>query len=201
MILISERDLGSSAEVELRCLVLGKVPKLRNGIGSMRRRRSGAKIGCAMMSALKSSAVLCVVFGSICSTCMASGPPFADPDRGARDILTAQAAADLLNTLDLARPDLTSAALACSRMIELSLREYWRNTFENAQLLAGRPNLRLFHICRRLAERLPIGQSKDDCRAAWLPWSILFQTERLTGISTRPITCPTRLITLNGNGS
>ena len=58
-----------------------------------------------MKWALRDAVAFCILLGSICPACMATDPKLANQNTGAGGILTEQAATDLFNALDLARPD------------------------------------------------------------------------------------------------
>src|SRR5580698_5074514 len=83
-----------------------------------------------MKWALRNSIAFCVLFGSLCQPYMARNPLFAEDDRGAGNILTERAAADLFNALDLTRPELAPVAVAWKRndrgLAQTLLAQYFR---------------------------------------------------------------------------
>jgi len=83
-----------------------------------------------MKWAMRDSIAFCILFGSICPTCMATDLAFGDHDSGSSNILTSEVAADLFNALDLARPELASVAAAWKRndksLAQRELAQYFR---------------------------------------------------------------------------
>jgi hypothetical protein len=69
----------------------------------------------ALKSALRGSVALCIILGSKCRTCLATGPQLVTADTKTSQTLNAQAATDVFNALDLSRPGLASVAAAWKR--------------------------------------------------------------------------------------
>ena len=83
-----------------------------------------------MNVALRSAIALCILVPSAIPVCMATTPTLLDDNTGTGGVLTAQAASDLFNSLDLGRPELAPVAAAWKRkdtaLAERSLAEYFR---------------------------------------------------------------------------
>jgi hypothetical protein len=83
-----------------------------------------------MKRELRNSIALCILLGSTCTTCIAINAPPSGQDKGASNVLSVAAAADLFHSLDLTRPELASVAVAWKRndkaLAQRELARYFR---------------------------------------------------------------------------